>query len=251
MSMLSWRLVAISLLAVVLTAAVRGAFAQSTPSVPGTPPGGSEPTTSATLQPGEVTAGQIADRIATAWPSITSYRAVSMLSSSDGTPMASPVADVTASSEREVILPDTKRLVIRDGGTTTEIVLVDGVLSKRITSAGGELGLWETIDLAEVAGNDPFKLTYETILAPESPPYSGLSDRQRDRIGTEIGADEINGRDCTGYLFPEVTETGESFEVVIYLDETDLPCRIETRTPAISQTDYTFNESINIATPVP
>ena len=46
-----------------------------------------------------------------------------------------------------------------------------------------------------------------------------------------------------------MSETGESFDVVIYLDEIDLPCRIETRTLAISQTDYVFNEPIAIATP--
>ena len=250
MSTLIRPLVGLGLLALVLTGAgAGGVIAQSTRTDPGTPPADSEPTTSATLQPGEVTAGQIADRIAAAWTSVTSYRAVSTLNSRDGTPVATPLADVSASSEREVVLPDTKRLVIREGGAMTEIVLIKGVLSKRVTPVGGEPGAWETVDPATVDDNDPFKLTYETILAPEQPPYSGLSGRQRDRIGTEIGTIEINGRDCVGYLFPEVSETGESFDVVIYLDETDLPCRIETRTLAISQTDYVFNEPIAIATP--
>ena len=251
MSTLLRRLIPIGLLAVILAVLGTGVLAQTTTDS-GTPAADSEPTTSATLQPGEITAGQIADRIAAAWPSVTSYRAVSRLISADATPeaVASPATDVTASTVREVILPDTKRIVINEGGTTTEIVLAGGVLSKRVTAAGAEAGVWEVVDPAAVADDDPFKRTYETILAPEQPPYSGLSGRQRDRIGTEIGMTEINGRQCTGFLFPEVSETGEGFEVVIYLDATNLPCRIETRTLAISQTDYFFNEPLTIATPV-
>lgn len=241
-------LLALGLLALVLTIS-GGVFAQSTPSDSGTPPADSEPTTSATLQPGEVTAGQIADRIAAAWTSVTSYRVVNSLVSDAGTPVASPVAEIATSSEREVVLPDTKRLIIRQGDVTTEIVLAGGVLSRRVTGADGVPGPWETIDPAAVDPNDPFALTYETILAPEQPPYSGLSDRQRDRIGTMVSVTQIAGRTCTGYLFPEVTDTGERFEVFIFLDDSDLPCRIETRTPAISRTDYFFNEPITIATP--
>ena len=49
-----------------------------------------------------------------------------------------------------------------------------------------------------------------------------------------------------------MTETGEQIEVRIYLDETDLPCRIETTAGmTISQTDYMFNKVTEIATPVP
>jgi hypothetical protein len=252
MNSLLRRLIPIGLLAIILAILGSGVLAQTTSTETGTPAADSEPTTSATLQPGEVTAGQIADRIAAAWPSVTSYRAVSRLISADATPeaVASPASDVTASTVREVILPDIKRIVITEGGTTTEIVLAGGVLTKRVMADGVEVGAWEVVDPATVADDDPFKRTYETILAPEQPPYSGLSGRQRDRIGTKIGAAEINGRECTGYLFPEVTETGETFEVVIYLDATDLPCRIETRTQAISQTDYYFNEPLTIATPV-
>jgi hypothetical protein len=77
-----------------------------------------------------------------------------------------------------------------------------------------------------------------------------LSGRQRDRIGTEQGQNTINGRACTGYLFPEVTETGERIQVIVYLDNDDLPCRIETRAGlTISQTDYVFNQETAIATP--
>jgi hypothetical protein len=244
---LSRRFAVLGILAALITVLGGGVLAQSTPT--GTPGSDLEPTTSATLEPGEVTAGQIADRIAAAWTLVQSYRTVSVVIPNAGTPEASPVAGEPASAERTVILPDTKRLVVRDASGTTEIVLAGGVLSKRVTPANGQPGAWETIDLSTIGENDPFRQTYTSMLGPEHPPYSGLSNRQRDRIGTETGTTEINGRPCTGYLFPEVTETGEVVKVFIYLDATDLPCRIETQTTALSRTDFFFNEPMTIATP--
>jgi hypothetical protein len=221
------------------------AGAQSTVAVTG------DPTTSATLGPNEVTAGLIADRIGAAWANVTSYRSITRILPVTGTPVATPAVELAGRAERHVILPDQKRIVITDQGATTEIVLSAGVLSKRITPREGEPGPWQTINPADVDPNDPFSRTYETILAPESPPYSGLSGRQRDRIGTDQGTTVVNGRECTGYLFPEVTETGERIQVIVYLDSADLPCRIETRAGlTISQTDYVFNEETEIATPV-
>ena len=219
-------------------------------SLPPTPTISNDPTTSATLAPGEVTAGQIADRIAAAWPTVASYRSITRIIPASGTPEATPAVELAGRAERHVILPDQKQIVITDQGSTTEIVLVNGVLSKRTTPPGGSPSPWQVIDPATVSPNDPFSRTYETILAPETPPYSGLSGRQRDRIGTEQGQNTINGRACTGYLFPEVTETGERIQVIVYLDNDDLPCRIETRAGlTISQTDYVFNQETAIATP--
>jgi hypothetical protein len=210
----------------------------------------SDPTTSATLGANEVTAGQIADRIAAAWSGVVSYRSTTRILPASGTPVANPAVELAGSADRHVILPDQKRIVITDQGATTEIVLSNGVLSKRTIPPGGQPGAWEIIDPAQVDANDPFARTYETILAPEAPPYSGLGDRQRDRIGSEQGTVSINGRDCTGYLFPEVTATGERIQVIVYLDAGDLPCRIETRAGlTISQTDYIFNQESAIATP--
>ena len=246
---LSRRLVALGLL--VLLLGVGGAvYAQTTAEDTGTP-AASEPTTSATLEAGEVTAGQIADRIAAAWANVTSYRSTTRILPATVGSDATPSVDLAGTAERQVILPDQKRIVISDAFGSTEIVLSGGVLSKRTTPPGGEPGEWETIDPARVAPDDPFGRTYETILAEETPPYSGLSGRQRDRIGTDQGEVEINGKTCTGFLFPEVAPTGERTQVIIYLDASDLPCRIETRAGlTISQTDYVFNQEKGIATPV-
>jgi len=225
--------------------------------VPPTATGGasttiSEPTTSGTLAANEVTAGQIADLIASAWPTVERYVSVTIILPVSGTPAASPEVELTGRAERDVILPNTKRIAITDQGATTEIVLVDGVLSKRATPPGGKPGPWSTVDPAKIDASDPFSPTYNTILAPETPPYSGLSDRQRQRIGTVQGQSTLNGRTCTDYLFPEVSDTGLMFKVVISLDSANLPCRIATTTgQSLSQTDYVFNTAVSIATPAP
>jgi hypothetical protein len=248
-----WRLILVLVLAGLLLGACRGDD-DPKPTATSGPPGSSsisDPTTSATLAPGEVTAGQIADRIGAAWAGVASYRAVTRILPAIGTPMATPAVELAASAERHVILPDRKRFLITDQGATTEIVLADGELWKRSIPPGGEPGAWDTVNPAEVAPADPFARTYQTILAPEAPPYSALSDRQRDRIGTGQGSLNIAGQECAAYLFPEVSETGERIEVFVYLGPDDLPCRIETRAGlTISQTDYVFNQEPEIATPV-
>jgi len=244
-------LLAVCLIALALSACGDETRSDATSSIQPTPSLAFEPTTSATLVPGEVTAGQIADRIAAAWPKVTSYRSITRIIPASGTPEATPAVELAGRADRHVILPDQKQIVITDQGSTTEIVLVNGILSKRTTPPGGSPSPWQIIDPGTVSPNDPFSRTYATILAPETPPYSGLSGRQRDRIGTEQGETAINGRACTGYLFPEVTETGERIQVIVYLDSVDLPCRIETRAGlTISQTDYVFNQETAIATPV-
>src|SRR6476659_1511843 len=244
-------LLAVCLIALALSACGDETRSDATSSIQPTPSLAFEPTTSATLAPGEVTAGQIADRIAAAWPKVTSYRSITRIIPASGTPEATPAVELAGRAERHVILPDQKQIVITDQGSTTEIVLINGILSKRTTPPGGSPSPWQIIDPGTVSPNDPFSRTYATILAPETPPYSGLSGRQRDRIGTEQGQTTINGRACAGYLFPEVTETGERIQVIVYLDSADLPCRIETRAGlTISQTDYVFNQETAIATPV-
>jgi len=215
-----------------------------------------DPTTSTELAPDEVTAGAIADLVAAAWTGVTQYSSITEIlpvapaTPVAGSPIASPEADTTARAERQVILPDTRRIAITEQGKITEIVLIDSVISKREIGADGQPGPWETINPDNIDPSDPFSRTYQAMLEPEQPPYSGLSQRQRERIGTKSGEFEINGRSCVSYSFPEVSDSGDPITVVISLGADNLPCRIETTTEdSISQTDYWFNEPITIATP--
>ncbi len=211
-----------------------------------------EPTVSTELAPDEITAGAIADLIAAAWPSVVAYTSVTeILPIASGSPVASPESGTPPRAERQVILPATKRIAITDLGTTTEIVLINGVISKRVTDPNGVVGAWETIDPANVAQGDPFANTYQSMLQPEQPPYSGLGQRQREQIGTQTGDLEINGRTCRGYTFPTVSDNGEQITIQIYLDDQNLPCRIDTTAhESLSRTDYLFNQPIDFATPV-
>lgn len=211
-----------------------------------------DPTVSTELAPDEITAGAIADLIAAAWPSVVSYSSVTeILPVGSASPVASPQTGTPPRAERQVILPDTKRIAITDLGTTTEIVLLDGVISKRVTGPDGVTGAWEVIDTDNVAQGDPFANTYQSMLQPEQPPYSGLGQRQREQIGSKTGEVEINGRSCVGYTFPTVSDNGEQITIEIYLDAQNLPCRIDTTAhESLSRTDYLFNLPLDFATPV-
>ncbi len=209
-----------------------------------------DPTTSSTLGPDEVTAGELADRIAVAWSGVTSYHSTTRVFSAGATPQATPGTDLTGTAERFVILPDQKRIVIYDGNGTLEIVFSGGVLQQRQTPYGAETGAWVTIDPTAIDDDDPFAVAYASILAPEQAPYSALGQRQRDRIGTRGDTVTINGNECVAYQFPEVTVTGDQIRITIYLGPDDLPCRIETLAGvSVSQTDYVFNQEVAIATP--
>jgi hypothetical protein len=212
-----------------------------------------DPTLSTELAPGEVTAGTIADLVDAAWAGVRQYTSVTEIvpiATDSGSPVASPQVENPARAERNVVLPDTKRIAITEQGMTTEIVLVDRVLSKREIDADGQPGPWETIDPANIDPSDPFSRTYQAMLEPEQPPYSGLSQRQRERIGTNTGESDINGRRCVNYSFPEVSDSGDPITIVIALGADNLPCRIETTTEdSTSRTDYWFNEPITFATP--
>jgi hypothetical protein len=222
----------------------------ATPESNATESAAEDPTTSSTLGPNEVSAGDIADRIAAAWTAVTSYRSTTRVFSAGATPEATPGSALTGTAERYVILPDQKRIVIYDGNGTIEIVFSGGALQQRQTPYGAETGEWVTIDPTAIDDNDPFALAYASILAPEQPPYSALGQRQRDRIGTRGDTVNINGQECVAYQFPEVTVTGDQIRITIYLGPDDLPCRIETLAGvSVSQTDYVFNQEVAIATP--
>lgn len=248
------RLLLLALLGLGLLGWSQRSRADETPAAESSPTevAATEPTTSATLGPGEVTAGSIADRIASAWAGVTSYRSTTQIYSVGATPVASPVATLAGKAERFVILPDQKRVVISDGNGTIELIFYGGVLQSRQTPYGSEPGDWKVIDPGAIADDDPFAVAYASILAPEQPPYNALSGRERDRIGMEVGTMTIGDRICTSYRFLEVTLTGEQIRITVSLGPDDLPCRIETVAGvSISQTDYVFNQELVIATPSP
>ena len=192
------------------------------------------------LQPGEVTLGQVADRIAAAWPSVTSYRSETANLLVGGSPV--PNAAVVT---REVLLPDSKRFLAVEGDTTTEIVYVESALFTRVGD-----GPWTAVDASTLQDGDRFLETYAQMTQPVAPPYSGVSDRDRERVGRETAIIAEGGRTCLEYVFPVVGTVGERIEITLRVDAAGLPCLIETLTGSTrNRTTFAYNVPVAIEAP--
>lgn len=192
------------------------------------------------LQPGEVTLGQVADRIARAWPSVTSYRSETTSLLVDGSPV--PNAAVVT---REVLLPDRKRFAVAEGDTTTEILYVGSALFTRVGD-----GPWTAVDASALQDGDRFLETYAQMTRPVAAPYSDVSERERERIGREGDVVSEGGRSCREYVFPEVGAVGERIQITLRVDAAGLPCLIETLTGSTrNRTTFQYNVPVTIEAP--
>lgn len=194
----------------------------------------------ATLAPNEVTLGVVADRIAASWPQVQTYREEVVTVTSAGTPVpGAPTAT------REVAMPERKRFVVALDGTTIEVLFVNSTLFRRVGDAP-----WTTVDVSAVTTSDPFYDIYEQMQRPVTPPYAGLSARQRERIGEVGDLVTIDGRQCQSFIFLQVTESGERLDTTVTLDETGLPCTIETAVGgSITRSTFTYNVAVTIEPP--
>ena len=205
----------------------------------GTP--AASPADPSALQPGEVTLGQVADRIAAAWPSVTSYRSETANLLVHG----SPVPNGTVVT-REVLLPDSKRFLIAEGDTTTEILFVGGALFTRV-----DAGPWTAVDASKLQPGDRFLETYAQMTQPVEPPYAGVSARERERVGRETAIVAEGGKTCLEYVFPEVGAVGERIEITVRVDAAGLPCLVETLTGSTrNRTTFQYNVPVVIEAPV-
>ena len=177
-----------------------------------------------------LTAGELADRINAAWPSVTSYRTTttSMPITGEGTP-ASAASVVTVA---EVILPDRKHWVSQTNGVTQyEFITVDGRLYGRGPALpGGEdeasnSTSWFEIDPTTVDANSVFAPLYEQLMAPVTAPYTSLSAEERARDAIPVESRTVEDRTCAAYQIADTTQTGERFEIVIAIGDDDLPAR--------------------------
>ena len=213
---------------------------------------------------GDPTVGELADRIAAAWSGVTSYRTT--FTTFEMAPIASPVLGGSASpvaggAERivveDVVLPDQRRRVETVGGRiVSEIVLADGAVYVRgIASTGTPtaMGAFVEIDPAIWPADSVYRAIYDGITTPIVPPYSALSDDERNRIAHLVGETSVGGRTCTAYRVADTSNIGERLDVVISLDEDDLLCSIETRASGlgttIGTTVFEFNLPFKITAP--
>ena len=212
----------------------------------------------ATLPEGTITVGMVADRIGVAWGSVETMRQERSSLISSGTPEATAEAATETRYITEIDGNGNRRFTFEIGGMVMgEMVAIAGELWVR--------GIWpipvdatgpETSDgwipvTPEAASTDQVAAQLITgMFAPYPPIYSGLSTAERQRVVEELGPREIAGRTCQAYRIPATTETGEPYDVVLTLDENDLPCAIETT--ALGQTTidiFTFNMEVTITKP--
>lgn len=225
--------------------------------------GGDAPAPTATAPPvGGLTVGDLADRMATAWSGVKTYRTVFTTSAhAGGTPpsSASPIASPVIGLEviDEVIVPDRKhRIYKQGGGASSEFVAVNGkVYARGPLSAGLKpaipaSGGWVVVDPAAVNQSTPLGALVQSLSAPAMPPYSELSESRRNRSATNVGEVTVGDRTCTAYGIADTTATGEPINVILALDSAGLPCSIETRAGGTDNiTIFTFNVPLTINPP--
>jgi hypothetical protein len=138
-------------------------------------------------------------------------------------------------------------------------VLVNGVVYLRGINPEGVAGTpvtgpsaWVTLD-SSLPADSPYRPLYDEITASPAPPYSALSQDERERIAHPIGEMIVAGRTCAAYRIAEISNIGERLDIVITLDGNDLPCSIETRASGTSRTIGTtvfeFNLPLTITAP--
>lgn len=213
--------------------------------------------------PGELTVGQIADRIVAAWSTVRTYRTTmhttsSPLASPVASPIASPAAGVIQLAIMEVaIQPDRRhRIQSADGRVVSEMIVVNGVVYLKgivlpgATPVAADPNVWATLDPATIAAESPYRTLYDGMTAPILPPYSRLSDDERDRIARPVDTVTVDGRRCRAFQVADTTLTGERIDVVIAIGEDGLPCSIETRAgSSVTVTTFEYNLPLTIEPP--
>jgi hypothetical protein len=223
-----------------------------------TPPVEEGAATPETPPSAELTLGELAERVNTAWPTVRSYRitftgstlatpagvgtpVAAPLATPGATPMATPGATPVARpreafvSIREVVLPDRQRQDVRGLGENDHeaIVIGDrlyvrGPLVEQI-APGTPDDDWIVVD--------PTTLPEGSVLSrllgglPEIPaaPLASLPERLFPQVVREMGVDAHDGRECRVYGAADtVPATGMRVDYTIAVDERGILCFIET-----------------------
>lgn len=248
-------------LLLILAACGGGGGSEPTPTVQPTEPAQQPVSTPA---PGQITVGMLADRIAAAWPSVTTIRQTNVTSLDMGTPVASPQASPTASGSLEVVTEvdasGNKRITVSAMGIfLSQLISIRGQIwalgyqawSIPESAVGPAFGDgWSEIDTSGSSSDPNFNQLVLNLLSPYPVVYSGLSESARTRVVEPMGEKEIAGRMCSVFRIPGSTETGQAYDTVLALDETGLPCSIDTISfGQVNSNVYEFNLPIEITPP--
>lgn len=185
----------------------------------------------ATAEPGELTVGELLNRVDAAWPDVTSMR---MSSTSGPVPTDVPATKAagTMITYEEWSAPNNRRIVEElDGAVINEQVFVDGRVFMWglfvATSVAPEVGpaTWVTVDPSVIPQDTPvgYRVTYLT--RDSGSPLGSFTEQMRQRPAKESGQVQVGGRTCTVYTFADSTRLGERIDYELALDENDFPCQ--------------------------
>jgi hypothetical protein len=241
---------------------------ESPPPASGTAPSGTAASTQLTL-------GDLASRVESAWPAIASYRATftgatiiplsisaSPAPQPQATPGATPVARPRSTfvSTREVVLPDRQRQVVSglDGDdheaiTIGEDLFIRGPIATRI-APGTSPTTWIRINLSSLPAGFALPPVLESLRELPRSPLASLPERLKPQVVRDLGTVDFDGRTCHVYGAADtVAATGMRIDYTIALDEQSIPCFIETGTGGEIQgrDEYTdINASLMIEAPL-
>lgn len=223
------------------------------------------PTTAATApiaspQPGQITVGDLSDQITAAWPLVSTITQTTATIVESATPEASPAASADPVLVTEVDAAGNKRITVSAVGLVlSELISIRGqiwalgyqVWSIPDTAVGPAFGDgWVEVDTTSIDGNASFNDLILRLLSPYPVIYGNLDATARARVVEPLGARVEDGRTCSAYRIPATTETGQAYDTIISLDESGLPCSIETVGLGQSQLNtYVFNAPIDITAP--
>ncbi len=189
-----------------------------------------------TAAPGEMTVGDLIQRVDAAWPTVTSMRTTS---TSGPIPSEKPDATTAAgvqSTVEEVVAPDSRRIVrMTDGATTDEQIYVNGNVYMYGAFVAGAVapevgpGTWITVDPSVVPADTPVGYQLSYLMRPHEAPFGSITDAMRSRPATSAGQVQVAGRVCTVYTFADATQAGDRVDYELALDEHDLPCQLVQR----------------------
>jgi hypothetical protein len=256
-----------------------GPMPESTPtatSAPATaaPSGDAATAVPGTPETGALTFGDLADRVAAAWPAVQSYRvtftaaapsaptgAGTPVARAAATPGATPVArpSDTYTTVREVVLPDRQRQTVTGLGADDheaiaigDALFVRGPMVERI-APGTPASTWVELDPTTLPEGALILNLLGGLPALPGPPLATLPERLRAQDVRELDPVEHDGRDCRVFAAADTAPTtGMRVDYTIAIDENDIPCFVETGAGGATQgrDEYTdINAEMDIAPP--
>lgn len=205
-----------------------------------------------TAEEGELTVGDLINRVNEAWPGVTSMRVTStsgpVPTQSDAASSPQPQGAVTI---EEWVAPNKRRIVELVGGTVTnEQIYVNGIVYMWGmfvgTSVAPEAGTqtWVQVDdIDAVPPDTPVGYRVSYITRGPDMPFSSISEGMRKRPARESGTVKVGGRTCTLYTFVDSTQLGDRIVYELALDDNNLPCQLVQRAGGFQNSSvYEINE---------